>query len=869
MGRGGEEAATKDEEEGWYDDDGFWFEPAADGSAGFYDCYDPEGQLHETGSYTDAGEWVKAEGSYDAHGRWAPAEIDPYELPGQVAPAPAPAPGAAREPPPPRAAGLVLETNDDGEQGYFHKGKWICTGWYDADGFWFEEAGQPNENDEFVANGYYDCYGPEGDWAETGYWGDGDTWVNVPGYYDDGGNWVDDDPPVEEAPKAAPKPKPKPAPKAKSKVKFESDEEEDPDGVYKGELHLGKGGKKGKKSGGKYAVEEGKGGKGGGKAAKEAEAEPSNLVNGEPILICDMSGAKYKDTPWAVLFLLTVGATAFLAVYKNFMGGTQADLPGYCDSQPCLNGATCTELNVVVESVGGQGAGRVGFECECAPGWMGDTCDVAPCGFDDSCDDAQNATAVEVEESSLHLTDSQLHNFVAMSIAAVGGGTAWGLGFLQIVRNYTSAIVKTTLAMMVIVQLGMAAVSFAMGISMLGIICTFAAAFSVLIVVVVRNWIPFATLLINTACIVVQKYPAVVKIALLAVISQAIWLAIWTYAATSSIGSSDSLATFLCLVSLFWSVQVIKNVVHVTCAGTMASWYFMTNERNPTLAAFRRSLTFSLGSICLGSLVVAILRSLRAMLPRRTSMAMNGGFSSMFLVAMLGCIERLMEWLNHYAFTQIAIYGYDFKEAAKATWRLLQDVGLMPMMNNTLVQGVCYFGCFIGAAISALISVMFVKQTDLDGTLPMWTAATFGAMLGFVMVVPIIEVVESMVTALFICYAYNADVLMLNDPELYTEISKAYETMVSDMGPQGEDVHDKKRVDPSDGNAYTREEFIEAYGGTDEWDAAAPGSGGGGDDDEDWGQQEAWGEEEEEEDEEELEEESEYETTSDEEAGLR
>ena len=77
----------------------------------------------------------------------------------------------------------------------------------------------------------------------------------------------------------------------------------------------------------------------------------------------------------------------------------------------------------------------------------------------------------------------------------------------------------------------------------------------------------------------------------------------------------------------------------------------------------------------------------------------------------------------------------------------------------------------------------------------------------------------------------------------------------------------EKRVDPSDGNAYTREEFIEAYGGTDEWDAAAPGSGGA-DDDEDWGdQQEAWGEEEEEEDEDALEEESEYETTSDEEDG--
>ena len=47
--------------------------------------------------------------------------------------------------------------------------------------------------------------------------------------------------------------------------------------------------------------------------------------------------------------------------------------------------------------------------------------------------------------------------------------------------------------------------------------------------------------------------------------------------------------------------------------------------------------------------------------------------------------------------------------------------------------------------------------------MPLWVAGSFGAMVGFVMVMPIIEV-ESMVTALFICYAYNADVLLLNDP---------------------------------------------------------------------------------------------------------
>lgn len=38
---------------------------------------------------------------------------------------------------------------------------------------------------------------------------------------------------------------------------------------------------------------------------------------------------------------------------------------------------------------------------------------------------------------------------------------------------------------------------------------------------------------------------------------------------------------------------------------------------------------------------------------------------------------------------------------------------------------------------------------------------------------------------------------------------------------------DETRVDPADGNAYTFAEFVDAYGGTSEWDAAAPPEPGG------------------------------------------
>lgn len=93
---------------------------------------------------------------------------------------------------------------------------------------------------------------------------------------------------------------------------------------------------------------------------------------------------------------------------------------------------------------------------------------------------------------------------------------------------------------------------------------------------------------------------------------------------------------FFLLLALYWVCQVIKNSVHVTVSGTCATWFFMNPiPSNPTLGSFRRffffsilekvtkvcliyylffcrAMTTSFGSICLGSLLVALLQTLRA-----------------------------------------------------------------------------------------------------------------------------------------------------------------------------------------------------------------------------------------------------------------
>jgi hypothetical protein len=90
------------------------------------------------------------------------------------------------------------------------------------------------------------------------------------------------------------------------------------------------------------------------------------------------------------------------------------------------------------------------------------------------------------------------------------------------------------------------------------------------------------------------------------------------------------------------------------------------------------------------------------------------------------------------------------------------------------------------------------------------------------MVLPTMEVVESMVTALFICYANNPDVMLLNNPVLYSEIDSAYMRMVGDTGDneEGEEEWEEEQEDEEWGEEE-EEEYEEEYEtGSEDEDAA-------------------------------------------------
>jgi hypothetical protein len=183
----------------------------------------------------------------------------------------------------------------------------------------------------------------------------------------------------------------------------------------------------------------------------------------------------------------------------------------------------------------------------------------------------------------------------------------------------------------------------------------------------VQNRIHFAASNLVTASQAIRSNLGILLVAFAMVWVSLLWSALWLVALnganvkTSHCDEYDSSKTCismhyntvvvaLLLLSFYWTHQVILNIVHVTVAGVVATFWFAPNEASSFCSpsvwdSWRRASTSSLGSIAFGSLLVAILQwlqhSLRALRRRQ-------GHSLLSCVAefIVKVLEELMEYFN-------------------------------------------------------------------------------------------------------------------------------------------------------------------------------------------------------------------------------
>lgn len=292
--------------------------------------------------------------------------------------------------------------------------------------------------------------------------------------------------------------------------------------------------------------------------------------------------------------------------------------------------------------------------------------------------------------------------------------------------------------------------------------------------------IPFAAMNLVTASTAIKSNLGLTFFAYAAIFINGLWLLFWSASAFSTIfvkcgydaeieacqDEVNPVYYFFFILSLYWTIQIIKNVVHVTVAGTVGTWWWTPLEASGCCSkgvrdSHNRALTYSFGSICFGSLLVAIVQTLKQF--AESAREADDGLLRCLADCILGCLETIMEMFNEWAFVYVGLYGYSFIDAAKNVFTLLKSRGWTVIITDYIVDRVLMMLSFgnglLNGACAAYISYAFNLNLEAE-------AFTVGFFIGILLTSTVLGLVSSGVNTVIVCYAEDPAIFEVNHYEL-------------------------------------------------------------------------------------------------------
>ncbi|KAH7314220.1 protein PNS1 [Rhexocercosporidium sp. MPI-PUGE-AT-0058] len=237
----------------------------------------------------------------------------------------------------------------------------------------------------------------------------------------------------------------------------------------------------------------------------------------------------------------------------------------------------------------------------------------------------------------------------------------------------------------------------------------------------------------------------------------------------------------------YWITEVIKNVIHVTISGVYGSWYFCAQKpggvpKGATRGAFKRSMTYSFGSISFGSLIVALIQCLRqACSIAQQNEAAQGNMLGAIFFCCLQCFIGILDWaiqfINEYAFSYIALYGKAYIPAAKTTWTMMKDRGIDALVNECLINPVLTMGAVFVAYLCSFLAYLYLAFTSPaynEGNAFTAVVMAFAFLIGLQIANIFLVPIKSGVSTLFVAMAFDPEVLINEFPDLWQRLIQVY-----------------------------------------------------------------------------------------------
>uniref|UniRef100_A0A7N0UUM8 Choline transporter-like protein n=1 Tax=Kalanchoe fedtschenkoi TaxID=63787 RepID=A0A7N0UUM8_KALFE len=223
-------------------------------------------------------------------------------------------------------------------------------------------------------------------------------------------------------------------------------------------------------------------------------------------------------------------------------------------------------------------------------------------------------------------------------------------------------------------------------------------------------------------------------------------------ATASGAGTLDTIFILAILVSLTWTMHVIKNVLLV--AMSRVKHLQFTNGANLNLiSAAGDTFRHVMGSVCLGSLIVPVVGIIRG-----SARAVNlvGGDTDEFLFSCASCYSgvasRFVLYGNRWGFVQVGAYNKWFLQASMDTWESFKTAGMETLIDSDLTSSFCFLSGVAGGALSTLVggSWALVIQKDYATEISLYSFLIGYLTCRIAMVWP-----QASVSAHYVAYAEN------------------------------------------------------------------------------------------------------------------
>ncbi|KAJ3272222.1 hypothetical protein HDV01_005876 [Terramyces sp. JEL0728] len=171
------------------------------------------------------------------------------------------------------------------------------------------------------------------------------------------------------------------------------------------------------------------------------------------------------------------------------------------------------------------------------------------------------------------------------------------------------------------------------------------------------------------------------------------------------------------IFGFLWTLFFFSGINQVTIAGAIATWYWTMDKKKslklPVLRSLGRTLLYHLGSIAVGSLLIAIVEFIRILLyevQRRIKKTQNQFL--IYLVACLQCcmkvVSMLVKFINRNAYIYLAITGKAFFKSAGEATALIVKNALRTVAVDFVSDFVLFISKLFVTGIAAFLAYLYL-----------------------------------------------------------------------------------------------------------------------------------------------------------------